>query len=331
MENNVASCSGEPVLELHTEDTDFETESGNEEREEDEEVYDLEGSTRRLVQKEMLPVMEELKKIQSHLGIDGKGKGKGKRSIEMSSESDEEDIVLEGKKRRKVEDDDEGLFEGEEEYGDGLDEETVSFLEKRTNKAMKGKKLAEIAEKFKVPQNAKFLKAPKTNIEIFRQLKSAQSRRKEKQLQTMQDNMAKATIGFARIMDCIVDKGAKQTMKDSLTLLSQATRQVSFLRREKHRFSLPMEMRGVCDLDTPIEDGLLYGNNVKKIIKESEEKSRAMKSKNARERRPFLEFQNNQGPKKQKFSYQQRNQNQHQQKQQLRSRPGNFFQKSYKH
>ena len=156
MENNVASCSGEPVLELHTEDTDFETESGNEEREEDEEVYDLEGSTRRLVQKEMLPVMEELKKIQSHLGIDGKGKGKGKRSIEMSSESDEEDIVLEGKKRRKVEDDDEGLFEGEEEYGDGLDEETVSFLEKRTNKAMKGKKLAEIAEKFKVPHSLNF-------------------------------------------------------------------------------------------------------------------------------------------------------------------------------
>ena len=140
----------------------------------------------------------------------------------------------------------------------------------------------------------------------------------------MQDNLAKATIGFARIMDCIVDKGAKQTMKDSLTLLSQATRQVSFLRRERHRFSLPMEMRRVCDFDTPIEDGKLYGNNVKKLIKESEEKSREIKTKNSRERRPFLDYQNFQGQKRQRFNQRHHQHQQNQQNQQNKT-SGNFF------
>ena len=35
-----------------------------------------------------------------------------------------------------------------------------------------------------------------------------------------------------------------------------------------------------------------YGNNIKKLNKESEEKSREVKMKNLKERRPYLDFQN---------------------------------------
>ena len=186
---------------------------------------------------------EQVAKLAEEVAKIKRRKRKRKHENISTSEESESEPEEEVRKRKVVKDDDDvGLFEGEVELGEGLEEETVCMLQRRFRCNMKPKKVEEIAEKYKIPSNAPFLKAPHTNPEIWKKL-DTKAKSKDVQMTKMQNNMVKAATAFSKIFERMPEGQEKQVMKDGLTLLAQSTRQISYLRREKQRFSLPYEIK----------------------------------------------------------------------------------------
>ena len=324
-------------FEISAPETDFETET-------DENVYDdhddEEGSTVMMNQKKISeevwePVKsltEQVAKLAKEVAKIKRGRRKRKHDNISTSEESELEPEEEVRKRKVVKDNDEvGLFEGEVELGEGLEDDTVCMLQRRYRCNMKPKKVEEIAEKYTIPSNAPFLKAPLTNPEIWKKL-DTKARSKDVQMTKMQTNMVKAATAFSRIYERMPEGQEKQTMKEGLTLLAQSTRQVSYLRREKQRFSLPYELKRICDRETEIDDESLYGQNVSKKMKELQESSQKEKMY----KKPFLESPKNYNPPHQRRKFKPQNQQQQQQYHQqhqkgqkaaLRQQPGNIFRK----
>ena len=280
------------VLKLQDSEDDFISESEVTKVESnDESVFDLHQATSAVVQEEIKPLMGLVTKLKNEIASlkgkgKGKSKGKGKRTYtsdeDSETETDEETRAL--SKRRKIEhshgddrnidEEDKAMFVGEEELGEELDESTVVFLKKRFEKEIKEEHLTDINNKYKTPSNAKFIKAPKTNKEIWRKLNNNLVKKKDKQLLNMNENIAKATICFSKLYESVPREMTeiRDNFKDGLTLLAQTAREFDLVRRDRQRFSLPPELRSICNSDTQTSNGLLYGENIEKKIKEVQEK-----------------------------------------------------------
>ena len=107
---------------------------------------------------------------------------------------------------------------------------------------VKGMRLETRAEKYKTPGNVMFLKAPKTNPEVWKLLKNGHARQKDGQIMMFQNNPFKASIAVSKIFDNIGEED-KNTLKDGLAVIGQASRQFSYVRRDRQRYKLPFEAK----------------------------------------------------------------------------------------
>lgn len=293
------------VLELEDREdnySEFEEESDDvnsyyeDQEDEFKEKEDEDTKIRRIVQ----PLFEEIKDMKKQLQEVKSRKRKREQmathDVSETESAEEVDSNEEEEPRRQshTQNTEAGLFEGELIVSEPLEQETVEFLKPRFTKNMKAEQLAKVAEEYHPPENATFMRAPKTNPEVFKLFTKDQNqgKKKEKMMYNMQSNLAKACVCFSSVLDKITDyQPAVKKMRDGLTLVATTARQMSFLRRDKHREMLEYENRGICDKDTDLTEEFLYGRNVTKKLKEVQErhKKKQEEYKKKKERKNFLD------------------------------------------
>ena len=136
-----------------------------------------------------------------------------------------------------------------------------------------------------------------------------------------QNLLSKAGVAFTKVLEQSSDEKT-EILKDGMTMLSQAFRQISYLRRDRMRFGLPPDLKQICEKETPLGEEL-FGKEIKKKMKEVQEsyKKSGEKKRTFLEKRPFFNKNRNQRER-------QTNQfNQNQGKKKSQRGRFNFFQK----
>lgn len=171
-------------------------------------------------------------------------------------------------------------FEVEEDVGDPISEGLAKLVERRFSQPLKDGKLREKISLYKRPGNCKTLATPMTNEEIWKSLPGT-TKRVDVKMTNIQKNVAKATIAICKTADIISKSGGemKQQMipglTDALALLGHTQQALTKLRLEAQRPSLPYDIRGICDKTVdPSDSSLLYGEDVKRSMKEARENKR---------------------------------------------------------
>ena len=290
------------------EEGQYENEEGNnmnDEQEEQERFELIRVSKSELINEVMQPV-KDLSKMVKELATEVKDlKRKAKRRHKSSDSEDDTDREERRKtstsKQMKMDDDERGEFEGEEEVGEDMNEDLARWMEKRFLQDVKGKRLETRAEKYKMPGNAMFLKAPKTNPEVWKLIKNSHAKQKDAQMMKIQDNLAKAAVAVSQVYEKIGTEDQK-TLRDGLALIGQASKQISYVRRDRQRYNLPFDSKNICNKEVEVTQDFLYGNQAGKVLKEVQESF--LKS----QRRPVtVPFKSHKNYNYQKPSYQNQN------------------------
>ena len=183
-----------------------------------------------------------------------------------------------------VSDSDDEIFiiKDDDEIGKSLKDSTKKFLQKRFKNTVKRECFMKLLRKYKTPRNAPFIKAQKTNKEVWGKLKHF-SKSNDNYLTNIQRNISKAAIAFAKASES-KKKNSKDLLQDGLTILGQTHKQVANLRRSMQKAVLPYNIKRACDQEEEDND-LLFGQDLAKRIKESKEYN----TEESRKRQVFLE------------------------------------------
>ena len=167
--------------------------------------------------------------------------------------------------------DEEDIFVDEKEvFGKKIKESSAKFLSERIKRKLKKECFSKILRKYKAPKNAKFLRAQRTNKEIWSKLRHA-SKTNDNFLTQIQNNVSKASIAIVKACEAKENCVRKKTyLTDSLTILSQSHLQIAALRRELQRSSITYPLKKACYVEEE-DDELLYGKELPKKIKEAKE------------------------------------------------------------
>ena len=314
-------------------DSEFESESeeGQVEREDDEGSVTkfTESDIVDVMNKAMQPFLNKMEKISKKVDKLEKTAKKRKYEDRSSSEDDEEEEEdEENEKRFKTNDpsnEDIGMFEGEEEVTEEIETRIAEFIQVRYMKNMKAKNLGDLADKYPPPANLKHvLKSPKVNAEVWKNL-TTNAKSKDIMFGKAQNLLSKAGVAFTKVLEQSSDE-KKQILKDGMTMLAQAFRQVSYLRRDRLRFGLPPELKQICEKETPLGEDLFgEDQDIKKKMKEVQEnyKKSGEKKRTFLDKRPYFNKNRNQNQQRDRQA------NQYQGKKKSQSQKGrfNFFQK----
>lgn len=181
----------------------------------------------------------------------------------------------------------ESLFEtAEAELGNDEEVDTplspllCSFVSNRFTKPLGDKILKKKLGDYKRPDNCPQLTAPLTNPEIWKTLRGPY-KKNDTRLTNMQTNVCKATSAVAKATEelnslkdsCPEVKSVIGHLLNAISFLGHTSQSMTVFRRDSQRYALPGDFKGICD--ARIEDTkFLYGNDVKKTLREAREDKR---------------------------------------------------------
>ena len=182
---------------------------------------------------------------------------------------------------------DESVYEHVDTYDD--DEKPGKPLPKsladKINDCWKGSRphsiMKPLYDKYSIPENCQNITAPRLNPEIWALLKSKWQRKAELQYAGIQKTIQKvaaATIELSKsAMENATSKEGKvkplQITMDSLTMLNQASYEISLKRKQYIKSVIKPEYHGLCVSSSNITSQL-FGDDLAKDIKESDIKKR---------------------------------------------------------
>lgn len=212
--------------------------------------------------------IEETLEIPSDtaLDLDADINGEGNKS------SDEEDWYKEANAELEV----------DKEIGEPLSDLLATFTNKRFSEPPKDENIKEKFSKYKRPENCHTLNVRQTNKEIWNLLKGF-NKKTDMKWTSVQKSIAKITTAISRASDIITDMAkskktgrAKEAVKgltDAISILGHTQQKITNYRREAQRPALPFDVRGICEMPADGHEWL-YGNDVKKLIREAKEQRR---------------------------------------------------------
>ena len=235
-----------------------------------------------------------------------KRKNKKKKIVEISSESDDS---LSSLPSEASDSDDIFIINEDDEVGKAIKKSSTKFLHKRFKNSIKRDSFQKILKKYKTPSNATFLKAKKTNKEVWSKLKHY-SKTNDNFLTIIQRNLAKAAIAITKASESKRSQ-SKELIEDGLTILGQTHKQVTSLRRTMQKGVLPFHIKKACgEINDDEDDDLLFGKELTSKIKEAKENcaeyKRTFLEKN---RRPFTSQKVNQNYRNKKYNNNNNNNN----------------------
>lgn len=179
----------------------------------------------------------------------------------------------------------------DEEVSDPVGDDLAAFIAKVFSSKSKEAKLKEKAGQYLYPNNCLTLTVPMTNPEIWAILKSY-VKKTDTKVTSIQRYVAKGATAVLKCVDKMAGRGNDEMKEllDGLTFLGHAFQCLSMHRRDLQKYALPSDIRGICDLSESCQppSDLLYGNEVKRLMKEAREQNRfSMSSKRDYKRRPL--------------------------------------------
>ena len=116
-------------------------------------------------------------------------------------------------------------------------------------------------------------------------------------LQKAQKPLLKGITAVTRILDDYMkaEKGNKpapstaavmKTLSDSISLLSDASHEIDLRRRTLFKGDMKTEYRLLCSVQNPVEDGLLFGTELGKSVKDLSEASKVTSKVTLKQKRP---------------------------------------------
>ena len=134
--------------------------------------------------------------------------------------------------------------------------------------------MKELYDKYKVPENCTNIRAPKQNPEIWELLKKKWQRKTDLQYAGIQKTLVKVSAAVikmsSKMEELATDREVRlenfQTTIDSLTMLHQATHEISLKRKQYIKSVIKPEYHGLCSSKKVTE--FLFGDELAKDIKE---------------------------------------------------------------
>lgn len=147
-------------------------------------------------------------------------------------------------------------------------------------------KIRELHEKLLIPANCDDICAPLLNREIYCNKSIAPwVKRADKRVLDSQNNLVKATAGIIKLSESILQAEKQNYVVNTKEILSLAMESVMLLgftnhslnniRREKIKYTLPKDLRSLCENGNP-PTKLLLGDDLPRKIKEAKEASRLL-------------------------------------------------------
>ena len=199
-----------------------------------------------------------------------------KRKLESQTDKPAKKIIYEtvsssSSSSESDSDTEDDIFVDEKEVlGKKIRESSAKFVSDRIKRKVKKECMSKILKKYKTPKNAKFLRAQRTNKEVWSKLRHA-SKTNDNFLTQIQNNVSKASIAIVKACEAKENCARKKTfLTDSLTILAQSHLQIAALRRELQRSSIAYPLKKACYVEEE-DDELLYGKELPKKIKEAKE------------------------------------------------------------
>ncbi|XP_048590144.1 uncharacterized protein LOC116612099 isoform X2 [Nematostella vectensis] len=163
------------------------------------------------------------------------------------------------------------FFEEKEGYGPKV----IDVIAERVNDACSKKpleqKLKELQNKYKTPENCKFICVPKVNVELWHDLER-NTKSRDLGLQELQKNVVKAAQPIVMLFDSIAGRAVDPKdilpmLADSITLLGHAPYLCSLKRRELLKPDIAQAYQAVCSKSNPVTT-FLFGDELPKHVKD---------------------------------------------------------------
>ena len=136
----------------------------------------------------------------------------------------------------------------------------------------------ELIDKFPTPGNCNRLEVVRVNSEIFNSVRE-EVKTEDVMLHKAQKPLLKGINAVTRILDDFMkaEKGEEplpssesvmKVLSDSISLLSDASHEIYLRRRTLFKGDIKPEYRLLCSDQNPVENGLLFGTEVGKSVKD---------------------------------------------------------------
>ncbi|EDO33201.1 predicted protein [Nematostella vectensis] len=158
---------------------------------------------------------------------------------------------------------------------EGYGPKVIDVIAERVNDACSKKpleqKLKELQNKYKTPENCKFICVPKVNVELWHDLER-NTKSRDLGLQELQKNVVKAAQPIVMLFDSIAGRAVDPKdilpmLADSITLLGHAPYLCSLKRRELLKPDIAQAYQAVCSKSNPVTT-FLFGDELPKHVKD---------------------------------------------------------------
>ena len=177
-------------------------------------------------------------------------------------------------------------LDSSDEKGPNISEKLAKIINDSYQSELSAEKRKEICQKYKIPANCTELIVPKLNNEIWTKLKS-NAKRSDIRMGALQDTLNKASSAIlVSANDLLTHRkdGTKPDYKaiisrltDSVALVGQVHKEISFKRREAIRPYLHADYKQACSR-TVKPSKLLFGEDLSKTLQELKSTNKIMNS-----------------------------------------------------
>jgi|GEM_PF-7048075 len=166
-------------------------------------------------------------------------------------------------------------FEEDNDTSGPVSDDLAEFIRKVFTNKGKDEKLREKVKQYKWPENCPDLATPLTNPEIWGVLK-APAKQIDSKLSAIQKHVGKSAVAVAQCADVLAksDPTLTKQLIDALALLGHAHQCITLQRKDRQKYALPWDIRGICDPSQEMSQSsskYLYGNDLKKALKDAKE------------------------------------------------------------
>ena len=197
--------------------------------------------------------------------------------------------------------------------GEDLAPELSELVKQLLSKGMSKEARDELMDKFPTPGNCNRLEVVRVNPEIFNSVRK-EVKTEDVMLQKAQKPLLKGIIAVTRILDDFMkaEKNEKplpssvsvmKILSDSISLLSDASHEIDLRRRTLFKGDMKTEYRLLCSDQNPVENGLLFGTELGKSVKDLTEASKVTSKVAMKQKRPHASSQSFHGRSESRRSF----------------------------
>ena len=171
-------------------------------------------------------------------------------------------------------------FNTKEKVDPDIDEELAKFIKSAFIDGITEDDQTLLTKDVNRPGNCPALVKTRVNQSIWRLLKS-HTQTDDSKMQSIQNNIIKAAINFAKILDQCgdeIDGNLVEMGTNALALLGQSSKLINNKRKEFHRSDLDVRYHYLTSSSLPYTADKLYGDEVNKNIKEIQDINRVGKN-----------------------------------------------------